>query len=146
MGKNKPYLLPCKLLESPTPWAPPFSMLMLAVSNHDVFRVIINRQWIKDGIYCQLMVPSFLKPGRCTYSLRRDPIVYDETRSSWAHSRPSWPSFGPVGCIHSRFQTCHMVRIVRIQYGFWPFLRWYGRITLGYGFQATHGENFKACV
>ena len=35
-------------------------------------------------------------------------------------------------------QTCHLVRIVRIQYGFWPFLRWYGRITLWYGFEANY--------
>ena len=41
--------------------------------------------------------------------------------------------------IHLWHQTCHMVRFVRIQYGFWPFLRWYGRITLWYGFQATYG-------
>ena len=25
--------------------------------------------------------------------------------------------------VEQRLQTCHMVRIVRIQYGFWPFLR-----------------------
>ena len=37
-------------------------------------------------------------------------------------------------------QTCHLVRIVRIQYGFWPFLRGYGRITLWYGFKANYWE------
>ena len=40
------------------------------------------------------------------------------------------------------FQTCHLVRIVRIQYGFWPFLRWYGRITLWYGFEANYWKQF----
>ena len=35
-------------------------------------------------------------------------------------------------------QICHLVRIVRIQYGFWPFLRWYGRITLWYGFETNY--------
>ena len=40
--------------------------------------------------------------------------------------------------LEGHWQTCHLVRIVRIQYGFWPFLRWYGRITLWYGFAANY--------
>ena len=43
-------------------------------------------------------------------------------------------------------QTCHMVRIVRIQYGCWPFLGWYGRIKLWYGFQATYGGEIVSPV
>ena len=44
-------------------------------------------------------------------------------------------------------QTCHLVRIVRIQYGFWPFLRWYGRITLWYGFEANYWKQiYELCV
>ena len=38
-------------------------------------------------------------------------------------------------------QTCHLVRIVRIQYGFWPLFRWYGRITLWYGFEEITENN-----
>ena len=44
-------------------------------------------------------------------------------------------------------QTCHLVRIVRIQYGFLPFLRWYGRITLWYGFEAKYWKTiYELCV
>ena len=43
-------------------------------------------------------------------------------------------------------QTCHLVRIVRIQYGFLPFLRWYGRIKLWYGFEAKYWKTIYEYV
>ena len=44
-------------------------------------------------------------------------------------------------------QTCHLVRIVRIQYGFWPFLKWYGCITLWYGFEANFWKTiYDMCI
>ena len=66
------------------------------------------------------------------------------------HDSLHLPHFHFLLCIHfyqSLLQTCHLVRIVRIQYGFWPFLRWYGRITLWYGFEAKYWKTIdELCV
>ena len=37
-------------------------------------------------------------------------------------------------------QTCHMIQIARIRYGFGPFLRWYGHIKFWYGLEANYGK------
>ena len=51
------------------------------------------------------------------------------------HNRQIYESVYFSICVFSyRVQTCHMIRITRIQYGFWPFFKWYGRTPFWYGF------------